>query len=265
MTLKYLILSLLLLFFSVSITFPQCFKENTTFKTGEKLSMEISYNWGFIWINAGYVYFKIDSANYRGKDCFKFVSYGRTYDSWDWFYKVRDLYTAYIDKENLKTRFFSRKVFEGGNSIYNKYIFDYANKKIYADLYSAELGERKDTTNITDCIYDPLTAIYYARNIDFSNAEINQKFPIKIIIDNEIFDVYIRYLGLEKIKDREKHTHNCIKFKAKMVEGTIFNGGEDVTVWVTNDKNKIPVLVEAKILVGSIKVYLKEAAGLRYN
>jgi len=245
-------------------SFSQCFKNSNTFQAREKLSMEISYNWGFIWVDAGEVYFKVDTAKFRGKECYKFTSYGRTYDSWDWFYKVRDLYSSFIDKESLKSLYFYRKVFEGGNVIYNKYIFDYPANKIYAYLYNIELGERSDTTNIVDCLYDPLTAIYFARNIDFTNAKIDQKFPIKIILDNEICDIYIRYLGHETIKDRDKVKHDCIKFKAKMVEGVIFKGGEDVTVWVTNDKNKIPVLVEAKILVGSIKAYMTKSEGLKY-
>ena len=263
MNLKSTIL-LFCLFIYLNNIFSQCFKENTTFQIGEKLSMEIYYNWGFVWVNAGYVYFKVDSANYKNSNCYKFTSYGRTYNNWDWFYKVRDLYTSYIYQEKLQTAFFSRKVFEGGNVIHNKYIFDYTKNKIYADLYCTDDGERKDTVDILSCLYDPLTAIYYARNIDFSNAEINQKFPIKIILDNAIFNIYKRYLGKEKITDRNNKDYSCIKFKAKMVKGTIFDGGEDLTVWVTDDKNKVPVLVKAKILVGSIKAYLSEADGLRY-
>lgn len=263
---KYHLFIIILFLIAITIgkSYSQCFKENTTFQAGEKLSMEISYNWGFIWVDAGYVYFKVDTVDYKGRECYKFTSYGRTYDGWDWFFKVRDLYTSYIDITNLRTQFFSRKVFEGGSVIYNKYIFDYPKKKIYADLYNNDLGERKDTNKIVPCLYDPLTAIYYARNIDFSNAAVDQKFPIKIILDNEICDIYIRYLGHERIKDRNKVEHDCIKFKAKMVEGTIFNGGEDVTVWVTDNKNKVPILVEAKILVGTIKAYSTNNEGLRY-
>ena len=49
-----------------------------------------------------------------------------------------------------------------------------------------------------------------------------------------------------------------------MVQGTIFKGDEDVVVWVTDDGNKIPVYIEAKIIVGTIKAYLKDTKGLRH-
>jgi len=42
------------------------------------------------------------------------------------------------------------------------------------------------------------------------------------------------------------------------VEGTIFRGGEDMLVWVSTDNRKIPIVVEAKILVGSVKAYLAD-------
>ena len=48
-----------------------------------------------------------------------------------------------------------------------------------------------------------------------------------------------------------------------MVQGTIFRGNEDVLVWVTDDANKIPVYIEAKIILGSVKAYLLEAKGLK--
>ena len=135
--------------------------------------------------------------------------------------------------------------------------------KIYSSLYYSDEGEKQDTLKIIPCTFDPLTAIYYARTIDYNNAEINQKFPIRILIDNQIHDLYIRYLGKEDMDDRNGNSYHCIKFTIKMVEGTIFSGGEDITVWVTDDKNKIPILVKAEIIVGSIKAYFNHAEGLR--
>ena len=48
-----------------------------------------------------------------------------------------------------------------------------------------------------------------------------------------------------------------------MVQGTIFRGDEDVLVWVTDDENKIPIYIQAKIIVGTVKAYLRESKGLR--
>ncbi|GAB4289706.1 MAG: DUF3108 domain-containing protein [Marinilabiliales bacterium] len=252
------ILFLLLSHFAMT----QCDVVNNAFSRGEYFDLDIMYNWGPIWVNAGTVYFKVDST-YDNKSVFHFKSYGRTLDSWDWFMKVRDLYESYALEKQLKSIYYFRKIIEGNKVIFNRYRFDYNSMKIYSSLYYSDEGEKQDTLDIKQCTFDPLTAIYYARTIDYNNAAINQKFPIRILIDNEIHDLYIRYLGKEDIEDRKGNSYHCIKFTIKMVEGTIFSGGEDITVWVSDDKNKIPILVKAEIIVGSIKAYLNHYQGLK--
>ena len=76
--------------------------------------------------------------------------------------------------------------------------------------------------------------------------------------------IYIRYLGKEDVKTRNKKLYKCLKFSVKLVEGTIFKGDEDALIWVTDDKNKIPVMIEAHILVGSVKAILRETKGLKW-
>ncbi|MFH2095821.1 MAG: DUF3108 domain-containing protein [Bacteroidota bacterium] len=259
-----LLLLFTVIFFAEKNLQAQCFGKNTTFQAGEKFTMEIAYEWGFIWVNAGSVYFKVDTSSYGSKPAYHLTSFGRSYDSWDWFYTVRDLYESYVDAEKMRTVYFRRKILEGSKNIHNKYRFDYGKKKIYSDLYHTDYGASIDTISLRSCTFDALTAIYYARNLDFSDAKPGQVFPLYIMIDNKIHDLYIRYQGREVIKDRDKNIYKCIKFTAKMIDGSIFSGGEDVTVWVTDDENKVPVIVEAKIIVGYIKAYLVSYEGLRH-
>ena len=70
-------------------------------------------------------------------------------------------------------------------------------------------------------------------------------------------------IGREKLESTDGKTYRCIKFAVKMVQGTIFKGDEDVVVWVTDDGNRVPVYIEAKIIVGTIKAYLKSTKGLK--
>ena len=84
-----------------------------------------------------------------------------------------------------------------------------------------------------------------------------------MFIDNEVFNMYIRYLGTETIKTRYGK-FNTYKFKPLLVKGTIFEGGEKMTVWVTQDQNKVPVRIESPITIGSVKVDLMGYQNLRY-
>jgi len=109
-----------------------------------------------------------------------------------------------------------------------------------------------------------MSAVYYFRSVDFSKYRPGDKIPINMILDSETYNLYIRYLGKEEVKTRDKKKYKCIKVAIQLVEGTIFKGNEDAIIWVTDDENKVPVMVEAQILVGSVKAILNEAKGLKY-
>jgi hypothetical protein len=83
-------------------------------------------------------------------------------------------------------------------------------------------------------------------------------------MDAEFYPLYLRYLGKEQIEDRNNNKYNCLKFKVMLVEGTMFNAGENMTVWVTDDGNRVPVLIQADILIGSIKAYLTSYKNLKH-
>ncbi len=86
-----------------------------------------------------------------------------------------------------------------------------------------------------------------------------------MVIDGKVNYLFIRFLGKEVMEMPSEKKYSTIKFSALLVDGTIFDGGEDMTVWVSDDENKIPLKVEAKIKVGWIKAYLVDTKGLKYN
>jgi Protein of unknown function (DUF3108) len=262
---KHTLLTFLLsLIFGAGHVVGQCFEKNTTFGNGEFIQYEIKYNWGLLWLNAGTASFEVDSMAIAGKPAYHFESLGKSHKAYDWFFKVRDYYDAWAFAENIHPYKFSRITSEGGNKKDNFYKFDYLNKKIYSKRRNKEKTFSHDTLTLPACTYDVLSATYATRNIDFSKMAPMDTLPIRMILDNEIFEIYIRYHGREIVKLRDGSRYRCIKFTALLVEGSIFKGGEDLTVWVSDDQNKIPVKVEAKILVGSVKVFLTEARNLRY-
>ncbi len=253
----------------LAFTFPpaykstSCVEDNFAFQSNEAVYYDVFYNWGFIWVNAGEVFFKVEDTVYQDQPVYLFHSYGTSLKKWDWFYKVRDTYKAYVKKETLQPLLAIRETSEGGYDVSSQSVFDYDNSTIISASSFSDKPDRYDTVNITGCTFDVLSMIYYTRNINFSVYKSGDKIPVRCIIDGEVFDLHIRYLGLENIVTREKEKYRCHKFKPLLVEGTIFTGGENMTVWVSDDLNRIPVQVEAKVLVGSIKASLKEAHHLR--
>ncbi|MBL0340244.1 MAG: DUF3108 domain-containing protein [Bacteroidetes bacterium] len=119
----------------------------------------------------------------------------------------------------------------------------------------------KLTINVPEYVQDLVSAFYYARTLDFVNALPGAEFPINAYLDDEVFPLTIKYVGKETIKTKFGNV-KCIKFRPVLLEGRVFKEEEDMTIWVSDDKNKIVIRAEAKILVGSIKMDLKGYSGL---
>ena len=256
---------LLLLFLSTTAMAQrdECLGEYT-FKSGEYITYRAVYNWGFIWLNAGDVFFSVSDTVYKGKKALHLVSKGWSLKEYDWFFKVRDRFESIIDTAYLKPYWFERETLEGGFETYNRYVFDHEKGNLDIISKTSKRAFKRDVRKLTNCTFDVLSAIYYCRNLDFDNRKPNEKIPLRMAIDNDVYDLYLRYKGKEVLELRNGEKYNTIKLSAMLVEGTIFKGGEDLTVWVTDDKNRIPVLVEAKILVGSVKAVITGATGYKY-
>ena len=239
-----------------------CSFSNDAFKANEKISYEIFYNWGVIWVEAGEANFTTELITQNKKIYYKFLGTGVTYSKYDWFYKVRDKFETIADTGSLKPLRFIRDTKEGGTLNYSDNIFNFSKNKAYSFTKYKNKAIKADSVDLNTCTFDVLSMIYYARNIDIDKYKPKAKIPISLFLDNTVYPLYIEYLGKEIIKT-EFGEFNCIKFHPMLVEGTIFKAGDDMTVWVTDDMNKIPLYVETPIIVGTIKAKLKSYAGLR--
>jgi hypothetical protein len=260
---KHILFLFTLLSYSITNTICQCSITNSAFISGEEIEYEVVYNWGLIWISAGKVSFAVKNSEYNGRTVYQIDAYGMTYKGYDWFFKVRDHFSAFVDSSTINPLWAQRNTSEGNYSAYENYVFDSSDKIVFMAVKSSKKPFYLDTLNYKGCIYDILSAAFHARNIDYSKMKINEKFPLWTLIDGKIYPIYIRYLGKELIEVENKKKYSCILLSSSMLEGTIFKNGEELKIWITDDKNHVPVLVEAKILVGSVKAILKKAENLR--
>lgn len=261
---KTVICAMLFYIIPLSATKGQCNLQNTTFKAGERATYHAYYNWHFIWLNAGTVNFAVQNKTYNNQDTWFISAYGSTYQNYDKLMKVRDTFEVYVDKENFNPLYFNRVTNEGSTKAHHKYWFNYDNRTIKTLIKkdNATIFEEEKIT-LENCTADLLSMVYKARNIDYSQYKVNEKIPIKMIIDGKVHHLFIRYLGKEIIQNRDGRKFRCLKFTPLLVPGTIFKSGEDMTVWVTDDMARVPIIVEAKVLIGSVKAVFVDVTGLR--
>lgn len=225
--------------------------KHKAYKAGEKLRYRLHY--GVIDAGEAILEVKKTDKTVQGRQLLHMVGKGRTLGSFNWFFKVRDRYETYMDQEGVFPWMFVRRVDEGGFKINQDYVFKQDEEKV-------DNGEGKKI-DAPFGIQDMLSSFYYARTLDFANAKVGQKFDVEMFIDEEIYPFKIKFLGKERIKTR-KGKFDTYKIRPIVQKGRIWEKEEDMTVWITADKNQIPVQIKSKILVGSIKATLVGWEGL---
>tara|TARA_B110000046_G_scaffold6188_1_gene6478 strand:+ start:5832 stop:6668 length:837 start_codon:yes stop_codon:yes gene_type:complete len=248
---------ILCLFFAFNLGSPSTlYAQSEYFHFGEDLEYTITYNWGFIWVDAGQVNFRVTETHAFNQPAIKFTGDGNTFSKYDWFYKVRDHYESITEPGTFKPYTFVRNVAEGNTKINNAYVFNQQKNLAYSSIMQENGTFIKDTIEVGEKTYDVISMIYLARKIPFEEYNKDDKIPISLILDNAVYDTYIRYLGKELVAIKGLKPIESYKFRPNLIDGTIFTGGEGMTVWVSADKNRVPLVVETPIVVGDIKAIL---------
>lgn len=231
-----------------------CGIDNTAFIAGEQITYHVYYSVVGAYLLAGTGTFTNTLEKYNNRMVYHIEGDGKTNPSYDWIYKVRDKYESYIDTATLQPLKFIRNVNEGGYKFYETITFNRSANTAVTN---------KGVFKMPDCVQDVVSAMYYARNIDYNKYKPEDKIPFKMFLDHEVFNMYIRYLGKETIKTQYGR-FKAIKFKPLLLKGTIFEGGEKMTVWVSDDPNHVVLRVESPIVVGKVKVDMMGYRNLKH-
>lgn len=225
--------------------------EHHAFQDGEKLTFRIHYGL----INAGTATLEINKLTDKinDRDILHIVGTGVTNSSFDWMFKVRDRYETYLDEAGVFPWKFVRDIDENGYTTKQLYKFEQNHQQVIT-----EKGQKFETPN---AVQDMLSSFYYARTIDFSKAKIGEVYTINSFVDEKNWPLKIKFAGREILKTNGKK-YNTLVFHPVIQTGRMFKNAEDVTVWVSDDANKIPLLAQGKIWVGSIKMEITNYEGL---
>jgi hypothetical protein len=246
-----------------------CSLANNVFSAGEKFTFKVYYNWTAMWLSAGEIAFTTRDAVINNKPVHHVTALGETYKSYEWFYKVKDRYETWMDKETLMPLQFKRDAYEGGYVMKDEFTFDRVANKVHTKTIH---GWEKDVTGkplnaksyeVPLCVQDPLSAIFYLRCIDFSKVKVGDKIPFDVYIDGDVYHIYARYMGRKVLKTK-LGKFNTLWIKPLMIKNEYFDGGEQMSVYVTDDANRIPVRVETPLTVGTVKADLISYSGLKH-
>jgi len=238
-------------------------EKESAFQDGEWFKFEMSYS-GFL--KAGNATLTVKESNLDGKEVFHVVGKGWTTGAIKWFFKVKDRYESYFDKETGKPYKFIRNIDEGGHTKDIEITFDHKNQK--AEVYNKK--HKKVTTVTTEQdVQDMVSMYYYLRNeIDVEALKEGDEIKTNMFFDEENYGFKLKYLGKETIEidmNGNDVKVKTIKFRPYVMAGRVFKEEESLTLWVSADKNKIPLKIKADLAVGSLRADLVEFKGLKHS
>ncbi|MFS4482578.1 DUF3108 domain-containing protein [Hyunsoonleella sp. 2307UL5-6] len=250
---------LLLIIIAFSFAQSMVAQQESAFGDGEWFKFRMSYS-GFL--KAGNATLTVKDSKLNDKEVYHVVGKGWTTGMIKWFFKVKDRYESYFDKETIMPYKFVRNIDEGGHTKDIEIDFDQHNQKAHIN------NKKHKTKKVIDTkpnIQDMVSTYYYLRNkININTLEIGDEFKIDMFFDEENYGFKLQYLGIETI-DTDFGDIEALKFRPYVMAGRVFKEEESLTLWVSKDKNKVPLRIKADLAVGSLRADLEAYKGLKHS
>lgn len=251
---------LLLIFFSTTgfAEFsPQLDPGHKAYTTGEWFQMRIHYGL----INAGMAELEVREGVKNNKKVYHAIGKGYTTGMTKFFFKVEDDYQSYIDKETGVPYHFVRKIDEGGYTKDQEGFFDHDKKTV---LVKDHKKKTEKTFPVTENIQDILSTFYYLRNNPKINTlKVGESIEIDMFFDDEVYKFKLKFTGKEDLKTKFGVVPTMV-FKPYVQSGRVFKEQESLTVWISDDKNRLPIRIKASLAVGSLKAEIEKFKGLKH-
>jgi hypothetical protein len=254
---------LLTLFVSLLIICPAGYSQavnNNVFRSGESLRFKGSYFMSSLWADLAEIKTEVSDYSAEGKSLYSITATASTYSNYDSFFRIRDLYQTWTDKNEVRPYIFKRIVDEGGYQFSMKYI-------IQRNLMQARYEYRKKeivktgVIKITDNTQDLVSVLYYVRTMDFEKMALNKIITVPTLIDDRIQNITVTFKGKETVKTEVFGAVPCYRLEISVNNKALVNIGSN-NIWLTANRSRVPVQVKAEIPVGSIQLKLVEAKGI---
>ncbi len=232
-------------------------KVNDAFQDGEWFRFRMRY--GFL--NASYAIATVRETTFKDQAVYHVAATGKTTGFARWFFKVDDYFDSYFEKDIVRPIRFVRNISEGNYKRHVEIDFDHNNQSgIMHDL----LRKTKTEISFAPNLQDLVSTFYFLRNhFDLEGIQVGETASLHMIYDKKPFAFRFRFLGYENVKTKFGLV-SCVKFRPYVDEGRIFKKESGLSLWVSNDNNRIPIKVVAELSVGSLDVDLVDFKGLKH-
>lgn len=263
---KFIYLSVITLLSSAFITKEEpdyVAISHDNFKKGEKL--EFNVNFGIFSIGEAEMIIDDKSYKINHRDCYKVDIYGRTSGMVDWVARVDDHWGAYVDTAALIPHISYRNIKEGNYRKDEVVRFDHRVNLIETKVIDKNTGKFKEPLVYVapDGVRDMMAGALYLRTVDFSKMKVGDRFSISGFFEDAFYDLDLIYKGKDKVKTKAGKFH-AIKLAPVVPENELFDGDDSILTWVTDDENRLPLKIQAKMFIGNVSVELKDYSDTKH-
>jgi len=233
---------------------------NSSFERGEVLQYKVHYGL----INAAEATIEISNDLHRVNErpCYKATVTGKTTGSFDFFLRVRDTWRTYIDTTSILPQRFFRNIEENNYRKKETIDFDHRKNTVQVETQKKNKEDRHETFKVPDNVQDMVSGFYFLRTLSYDNRRVGDVIRVQGFFDNQVFTMDVIYKGRETVGTKAGNIR-AIKLVPKMPSNKLFRGENAISVYLSDDRNKIPVLIQAELFVGSVKVDMFKYQGLK--
>ena len=197
---------------------------------------------------------------------YKVVGAGRTLPTYRWFFNIEDIYTVWVDTVSLRPRRFESDIREGDYTFRSSYRYDWTDSVVHTRWRSRQKPEQQKQMTLTPESMDAIALYFTLRAADAGDFRIGELATLQMILQDTIRHLHYRYLGREQKRIRNMGRIRTLKFECQLgtTEGYSFTDGTVFTIWISDDRNKIPLYIESPVRIGSIQAYISGYKGLKY-
>lgn len=242
----------------------QCEVDNRYFQSGEVLKYDMYYKYGILFTKAGNASLIVTDDSYDNQEVYKATLSAKSSGIVKSVFSLSDTISSYMTR-NLIPLAYTKDAHEGGDHTTERATYDYSSDDIKIRNVNVRNGNlRYDTTLVSsNCMYDMLSIVYYARTLDYASMKKGDKTTVSFLSGRRKVNMDIEYHGVESVSANDGREYNCAKLILVMNEKAFENKNEAMKVFITNDFNRVPIRIDSKLKVGSTRVVLKEYKGLR--
>jgi len=254
----------ILLFLSLNVR-AQCEIINNAFQAGEELTYDVYFKYGLIHKKAGLATLKIKNDTYKSREAYRMSMIANSTGLAKKIFTLSDTMFCYMSKA-IEPLSYTKYAHEGGDHTKEYITYDYSsgNVNVHAKLTRNDKLRHDTIITSTQCIYDMMTVIYFARTLDFAQMKKGDSKNSMLINGRSKVEMKINHNGKEQIEGNDGKKYDCIVLTLVINTSAFEDQKEAMKIYITNDENRIPIRINSKLKVGSTYAVIKKISGNKH-